>query len=122
MNGNNILIFMGESPIAATKSHEIQTECEAIEISATQSNGWRERIAGRRSWSVNANYLVMAEADLSKLLQIGNSYTLTIQARNHDTGDTNVSGTAILTQCKQTYTRGNLCVGSFQFVGNGPLR
>ena len=121
MNGNNILIFLGDSVIAATKSHEIQTECETIEISGVSSSAWRERIAGRRSWSVNVNYLVTSEADLSKLLQIGNSYTITIQARNHQQGGTNVSGTAILTQCKQTYTRGNLCVGSFQFTGSGPL-
>lgn len=121
MNGNNILIFMGESVIAATKSQEIQTECETIDISNTQSSGWRERIAGRRSWSVNVNYLVTTESDLSKLLNIGSTYTITIQARGHQQGDTNVSGPAILTQCKQTFTQGNLCVGSFQFVGSGPL-
>ena len=121
MNGNNILIYMGDSVVAATKSHEIQTESETIEISSPTNGAWRQRIAGRRSWSVNVNYLVTAESDLSKLLQVGNSYTLTIQARNHQQGGTNVSGTAILTQCKQTFTRGNLCVGSFQFVGSGPL-
>ena len=127
MNGNNILIYWkgpGDSSysvIAATKSHEVQTECEAIPISTPVSSAWRQNIAGHRQWSVNVNYLLMAESDLSQLLKVGTTFGIVIQARDHQQGGTNVSGTAILTQCKQTFTRGNLCVGSFHFVGSGPL-
>ena len=118
MNGNNILIYMGDSVVAATKSHEIQTECETIEISNPSNGDWRKYLAGRKSWSVNVNFLVSAVADLGKLLDVGSSYTVKIQGRS---GGYNVSGTAILTQCKETFTRGNLCVGSFQFRGSGAL-
>lgn len=120
MNGNDIIIYQGSSAIAATKSHEIQTECETIEISSPDSGDWRKYIAGRRGWTVNVNYLVLAASDLAKLLNIGSSYTLTIRGRANNSY--NVSGTAILTQCKQTYTRGNLCVGSFQFRGSSALQ
>lgn len=105
--------------IAATKSQEIQTECETIEISNPSAGDWRKFLAGRKSWSVNVNFLVLAASDLAKLLNVGTSYTVTIKGRGNN--QPNVSGTAILTQCKQTYTRGNLCVGSFQFRGTGAL-
>ena len=123
MNGNNILISAKDSNnievIAATKSQEIQTECETIEISNQSAGDWRKLLAGRKSWSVNVNFLVLAASDLAKLLNVGTSYTVTIKGRGNN--QPNVSGTAILTQCKQTYTRGNLCVGSFQFRGTGAL-
>lgn len=122
MNGNNIIIsaISGSTDvIAATKSHEIQSECETIEISSPSDGEWRKFLVGRKSWSVNVNFLVLAVSDIAKTLNVGNSYAVTIKGRG--TGGYSLTGTAILTQCKQTYTRGNLCVGSFQFRGTGPL-
>lgn len=121
MNGNTIIIsaINGSTEIiAAAKSGEIQTDCETIEVASATQRDWRNFIAGRKTWSVNVNYLVINEAALSKVLAVGTTYSLTIKKRG---SSSNISGTATLVTCKQTYTRGNLCVGSFVFKGTGPL-
>jgi predicted secreted protein len=122
MNGNLILISAVKSStniIAAAKSGEIQTDCETIEISNQSQSDWRNYIAGRKTWSVNVNYLVLAAADIRKVLNVGTTYTITIKNRANTTS---MTGDATLVSCKQTYTKGNLVAGSFQFRGTGPLQ
>ena len=119
MNGNKILIYAGSTLIAATKSHEIQTDCDLQEISSPSNGDWKAYIPGRKGWEVNVNYLVLADSNLADLLNIGTTYTLTIKGRGQNSY--NVSGSAIMTTCSQRYTLGNLCVGAFRFRGNGAL-
>lgn len=119
MNGNNILIYMNGSAIAGTKSNDVQTECETIEISSPSIGDWRAFMAGRKSWSVQTSFLVTATSSVRQLLNVGTSYTLVFRDR---TNTYSVSGTAILTTCKITATRGNLCTGSFAFQGTGALQ
>ena len=126
MNGNNIIITQGGLAIAATRSHEIQVESELIEISSPTSGVWREYIAGRKDWSVNVNVLVLGTAatqsatssNITDVLKVGNRYTLVIKDRSNTYS---MTGDAILTVCRQTYTRGNLVQGTFQFKGTGAL-
>lgn len=118
INGNNILIKLNGTAIAGCKSHEIQTGCETIEISSPSQGAWREYIAGRKEWSVSVSYLVPAVANLADLLTVGTTYTLVIADRANASS---LSGSAILTQCKQTFTRGNLVQGSFTFQGTASL-
>ena len=117
--GNNILIYRNGTAIAGTVSNEIQSGAEVIEISSPTSGQWKEFIAGRKSWSVNVNFLVLAVSDPTYLLLVGESYTLTFRSRATSTGG--VTGTAILKTCKITATKGNLVQGSFQFVGSSQL-
>ena len=120
INGNNIIITKGGTAIAATKSHEIQSGCELIEISGPTEGSWREYIAGRKEWSINVNYLLLENSrnNVRDVLQVGNIVTLVIKDRSNSYS---VTGTAICTACKQTYTEGNLAVGSFSFKGTGAL-
>ena len=117
--GNNILIYRNGTAIAGTVSNEIQSGAEVIEISSPTSGQWKEFIAGRKSWSVNVSFLVLAVSDPTYLLLVGESYTLTFRSRATSTGG--VTGTAILKTCKITATKGNLVQGSFQFVGSSQL-
>ena len=118
MNGNNIIILKGATAIAGTKSQEIQTGCEVIEISSPTTGTWRQYLAGRKEWGISVSYLVLAASGMADLLQIGESYTIVIKDRDNTTS---LSGTAILKSAKQTYTRGNLVAGAYQFVGSGEL-
>lgn len=118
MNGNNIIILKDGTAIASCKSHEITTSAGTIEVASSSQQAWKKFIADRKEWSVNVSYLVTAASQLSDLLQVGNSYTLVIRDRSNTVSRT---GTAILTQCKQTYTRGSLIAGSFQFRGTSAL-
>ena len=122
MNGNNIIIgtMSGTTftPIAATKSNEMQTDCETIEISSPSVGDWRTYMAGRKSWSVQVSFLVTAASNIRQLLSVGTSYTIVMRDRNNTSS---VSGSAIMTTCKISATRGNLVTGSFVFKGTGAL-
>lgn len=122
MNGNNIIIgtMSGSTftPIAATKSNEMQTDCETIEISSPSVGDWRTYMAGRKSWSVQVSFLVTAASNIRQLLNVGTSYTIVMRDRNNTSS---VSGSAIMTTCKISATRGNLVTGSFVFKGTGAL-
>lgn len=120
MNGNNIIIKLNGTAIAATKSNEWETQCETIEVSSPTQGAWRDYIAGRKEWSVTTGFLVLAEADIQKCLNIGTTYTLTF-CDNNGSGTARLRGTAILQTCKITATRGNICNGSFKFTGCGAL-
>lgn len=117
-NGNNILVFRGNTAIAGSKSAELTTSAGKIEISSATESMWREFLADRKEWSLTVNYLVVGESGITDVLQAGNTYTIKIADRN---GDFVLQGSAFCTTCKQTYTRGSLVQGSFQFQGTGEL-
>lgn len=120
MNGNNILVYSGGTPIAAMKSNEIQSESDLIEISTPTSSQWREFLGGRKSWSISVSYLVLADAGVKDLLKVGNTYTLKVKGRNASDADA-VEGNAIMRTCGIRATWGNLVAGTFTFIGNGEL-
>ena len=116
--GNNILVFLNGTAIAGTKSNEIQTDCEMIEITNMTSAQWRQFIAGRKQWTVSTGFLVLAGADITKMLTVGTTYTLQFRDR---AGSNIIEGQAILKTCKISATRGNLATGAFSFQGTGEL-
>lgn len=120
MNGNDIIIKLDGNVIAGTKSNEISTSCDTIEVSSATQGEWREFITGRKEWSVNANFLLAQISNVQSCLNIGTKYTLTV-CKNGSGGTVYLTGDAILTTCKITATRGNILNGSFSFKGCGEL-
>jgi predicted secreted protein len=118
--GNNIIVFMNGTAIAGTKSDEIQVDDEIIEVASETDQDWVHRIAGRKSWSLNVGWLVLANQDVRKVLLTGSVVTIKIKGRGASDAS-GVTGSAILNTVKITAIRGNLAQGSFAFVGNGPL-
>ena len=118
--GNNIIVLMGGTAIAGTKSDELQVDCETIEIASATDQAWTHYISGRKSWSLTVGWLVLANTDVRKALTVGSSVTIKIKGRNA-TNANSLSGSAIIRTCKITAIEGNLANGSFAFVGNGPL-
>lgn len=119
INGNTLFIatWTNTAPIAGTRSNEIQVDGELIEVSSPTQGQWREYITGRREWSVTVGWLVLTNAAVQKLLYVNQSYTLKFRT----TGTAYLTGTAIMTNCKISATRGSLVQGSFTFKGTGPL-
>ena len=89
-----------------------------IEITNMTSAQWRQFIAGRKQWTVSTGFLVLAGADITKLLTVGTTYTLQFRDR---AGSNIIEGQAILKTCKISATRGNLATGAFSFQGTGEL-
>lgn len=124
MNGNDIIIgtMSGDTftALAAVKGHEIESGARTLEKASDTQEDWVERVAGRKEWAINVNYLVLEDANTNvrDVLKVGTTYSLLVKDRS---GTYTISGSAICTQCKQTYRRGSLCVGSFVFSGTGAL-
>ena len=117
-NGNNVLIYVDGSLVAGTRSDEVQSGCETIEIANPSSGDWRQFIVGRKEWSISQSWLLPAASDLDRLLQVGTTVTIRILGRGAAKG---LTGTAIVKTCKITNTRGNISNGSFAFQGTGAL-
>ena len=117
-NGNNVLIYVDGSLVAGTRSDEVQSGCETIEIANPSSGDWRQFIVGRKEWSISQSWLLPAASDLGRLLQVGTTVTIRLLGRGAAKG---LTGQAILKTCKVTNTRGNISNGSFQFHGTGAL-
>lgn len=118
-HGNNIFISLESTGavIAGTRSNEIQTGCETIEICDPTQGDWRKYLAGRKEWSVTVGFLVPASSTMSELLNVGTTYTVRIM-----NGTTvALSGSAICTQTKITAQNNQLVQGSFTFKGSGAL-
>lgn len=123
--GNNIFIATNDatlSPgtskiIAGTRTNEINTECGAIEIASASQQDWQEIIAGRKSWSLSVGWLLLANADVQKILKVGAMVTVYVK-----TGSTQLlTGKALITQARLTLGQGNLANGSFALKGSGAL-
>lgn len=117
--GQTIFIAAGTStsPIAATRTDEIQVDGEVVEISDPNQGEWKRFISGRKEWSVTVGWLVTTNTDVQRLLAVNTAYTLTFR------NDTTVylTGSAIMKSCKINATHGSLMTGSFTFKGNGAL-
>lgn len=118
INGNNIIVYLGGVAIAGASSCELDTKIETIETSSPTTGQWREHKKGRKTWNVSVSYLVGAETGVEDLLAVGTTYTLLIKGRGQDSG---LTGSATMTACRITATRGSLVQGSFVFQGDGEL-
>lgn len=121
MTGKDIIVILsqGGSALASTciRSQDIQTSCATIEKASSTQQDWEEHIAGRKSWNLTVNYLVLASAQVNDLLYVGQTFDIRM-----DIGETTyLVGKAIMNQVKQTATIGNLAQGSFSLKGSGPL-
>ena len=119
MNGNDIIVKFNGTAIAAAKSAEVTTKVDIIETASPTDGAFKDHIAGRKEWDVTVGYLVASDARLTDLLTVGAKYTLVICGSGNNA--TTLSGTAILSSCRITATRGNLVQGSFKFEGCGTL-
>ena len=111
---------MNGTAIAGTKSDELHVDSDTIPVASATDQDWEHAIAGRKKWGLNVGWLVLANADVRKVLLAGSTVTIKIKGRGA-ADSSGVTGSAILKTCKISAVRGNLATGSFAFVGNGPL-
>lgn len=121
MNGNNVYVSVGGTIIAGTKVNEIQTDCETIEISGPNVAEWREYIVKRKEWSISTSFLVTASSQITAMLQVGTTVTISVVNRESGTPAVLLQGQAIVKQAKESFSRGKLAQGSWKFTGNGEL-
>lgn len=62
IHGRNLIIKADGAAIAASKSCDINVQCDEIQTASPSTGNWRTAILGRKSWSVTTNHLVMSIA------------------------------------------------------------
>lgn len=123
MTGQDIIVILSQGSTvvasAAIRSDEINTACPSTERASATQQDWKEVLAGRKSWTLTLNYLMLAASRLRDVLLIGQMFDITIRDRANIS---TLTGKALMTAAKQTHTTGNLCQGSFSLEGSGPLQ
>ncbi len=120
LHGENLIIKVNGTAIAAAKSCTVSVESNLIPTSSPLDGGWTHVIAGRNSWSVRTNHLLIDNA-LSNIGTVGATVTIVMECKVNGTTIGTKTGTAICRQWEGTFTKGNLAQGSFIFQGSGPL-
>ena len=120
--GNNIIVTWNDGGtdqvIAGTRTNEINGDTDLLEVCSASDEQWKHFITGRKSWTVNVGFLLLADGiDAKGVLKVGNTYTLYFKKRNGG----GVTGSAILKNFKASAPINGLSTGSFVFQGNGSL-
>jgi predicted secreted protein len=121
-HGNNLIVTWNDSGsqvvIAGTKTNELQCDAEMLEVCSATDEEWKHFLKGRKTWSVNVSFLLLADGiDIKSALKVDRTYTLYIRKR--DGGG--VYGSAILKSFKASAPVNGLSNGSFVFQGSGAL-
>lgn len=114
IKGQDVIIALGGTAIAAAKSCDIETDVELIEVSSPTTGVNKTYITGKKDWAVSVSGLI---TDMQALMQTGNSYTLTCAIN----GSVKIRGPVICKSVKVTGSIGNLTTGTYQFQGNGAV-
>lgn len=114
MNGNNIVIYIGNTPIASTKSDKLQFTGKTKNISSPMTGDWKKHKRKRKGWVLTTDFLIMSASEVaSRSLQIGK----TVQINVIGTGRTVYTGNAICVKCDEHFVTGALAKGSWEFHG-----
>ena len=120
--GNNLIVTWNDSGnqtvIAGTKTNELQCDGEQLKVCSATDEQWEHFLAGRKTWSVNVSFLLLADGiDIKAALKVNNTYTLYFRKRSGG----GVYGSAILKSFKASAPINGLSNGSFVFQGTGAL-
>jgi hypothetical protein len=117
LKGNDLIIKLNGTAIAAAKGCSLDVRTQAIPVSSPQDGNWQHYKGGKSSWVVRVNCLVMSVRGM--VLRRGQTYTLRMEVRELSTDF--VQGTALCTAVNTTGVRGNMAQGSFELTGSGAL-
>jgi predicted secreted protein len=120
--GNNIVVTWNDGNsqqvIAGTKTNELQCDSEMLEVCSATDEEWKHFLKGRKTWSVNVSFLLLANGiDIKAVLKVDRTYTLYIRKKSGG----GVYGSAILKSFKASAPINGLANGSFVFQGTGAL-
>ena len=90
LHGNNLVIKLGGTAIAAAKSCTINVNASTQKVSSPNSGQWEHSIVGRKSWSVSVSQLIVAASSSaaplkSAIQRVGQTYTLSFVADSRTT-------------------------------------
>ena len=105
--------------VAAVVTNDVETQAASIERASQTQSRYREYLAGRKTWTMTAEWLMVSSDKMAGLLYVGQSFAIS----TYDSTDVtrNVHGVAFLDECHIQMTQGHVVRGHFLFRGNGDL-
>ena len=121
--GKNIIVAIGQTPIASAQSGALNEQKDMIEVASPTSGLWKQNLPGRRAWTVSVDALITTTADDLNLLQAAYDNDTPLTLRIYDTQyGYNRTGTAYIQSLNIQTQVGNLAKCSVNFIGSGSLR
>lgn len=126
INGNNIIVFVSSNngsswtAVAGTKIDKIRVDGEMIEVSSATQSDWKDFTAGRKTWSIQTDWLLSAVGDIRKVLMVNTKVKIRMGAKTFAAG-TGLEGYAWVKTIDCDAPENGLCKGQFVFQGTGAL-
>ena len=81
LKGGDLIIKVGGTALAASKSCTVKITAKKIETSSPSDGDWEHSIPGRKSWKVSTNHLVMSVAQCAAM--VGTQVSLEVNLRGN---------------------------------------
>ena len=69
LHGENLMISVDGSVLAASKSCNVDVDVDTIKVSSPTDGSWEHSIAGRKSWKVTTNHLLMTNQPIESMVE-----------------------------------------------------
>lgn len=123
--GNEIMIYVDGTAIGYAKDGTLNINGETIDITSKNSAGWKQILAGLRSWGVDGSGLHVyddATTGFSDLFDLIDGKTeVSIKFTTAISGDEYLTGDAFLRTLSMETPNEEASTFSFSFEGNGAL-
>ena len=67
--GSDVIIMSGGQALAASKSCSIDVDVDLIQVSSASDGQWEHSIAGRKSWSMTTNHLLVGRPYVDGIIE-----------------------------------------------------
>ena len=81
LHGRNLIIKVGDQPLALSKSCTVDVQVETIPVSGPTTGQWEDSITGRKKWEVSCSHLMYnrgAAKPIDRLDMVGSIVTLAL--------------------------------------------
>lgn len=122
IKGINFLVYIGEQAVAGQRNASLKVSADSIDTTNKLGDGWAENIASFRSWSIDADGLVVPSNEAYEALESAamNGTSVTIKLSTGTNGRT-YTGTAYVTDFSIDMPYDDATTYSCTFTGTGPL-
>ena len=122
IKGINFLLYVGDQPVAGQRNANLNVSADNIDVTNKLGDGWAENIASFRSWSIDADGLVVPSDTAYEALEAAamNGTQVTVKLSTGTNGRT-YTGTGYITDFSVGMPYDDATTYSCTITGTGPL-
>jgi len=122
IKGISFLLYVGDQPVAGQRNANLSVSADNIDVTNKLGDGWAENLASFRSWSIDADGLVVPSDTAYEALEAAamNGTSVTVKLSTGTTGRT-YTGTGYITDFSIGMPYDDATTYSCTITGTGPL-